>query len=211
MKSVGEILKRARIEKHLTLEEVEVKTKIRAKFLSAIEESDYQRLPSGVYIRGFVRNYSEFLGLSPEKVLAIFRRQFDERKNLGLLPRGVSEPLRRNPSHFRVPLTAIFLSLIPLILLLAYFYRSYYPLTQAPTLTIQNPKEKAVVSQEMEVVGKTDSSATLTINGQEIALQDDGTFRQKITLSPGLTTLEFVVKNKLGKEKAVKRTVQVTP
>lgn len=212
MKNVGEILKKTRLEKKLTLEEVEKKTKIRAKFLSAIEENDYQHLPSGVYIRGFIRNYSEFLGLPPEKILVLFRRQFDERKNLGLLPQGLSKPLTGNTFSLKAPMLAILLSFIPLFLLFIYFYQGYRILSEAPSLTINNPQEQAVIQGEgVEVAGQTDPSATLTINGQQITLQSDGSFVQKITLTPGVTTLEFVVKNKFGKERVTKRTVKVVP
>lgn len=212
MKSVGEILKKARTEKNLTLEEVEKKIKIRAKFLAALEANNYQKLPSGVYVRGFVRNYSEFLGLSPEKVLVIFRRQFDERKNLGLLPQGLSEPLSKDSFSFQIPLLKLALFLIPSLLLLAYFYRGYSSFTKAPSLTIQSPVEQAVILGEaVEVSGQTDPSTILTINGQQITLKNDGSFAQKINLNSGVTTLEFIVKNKFGRESKVKRTIRVNP
>lgn len=210
MKSVGEILKKARVEKNLTLEESEKKIKIRAKFLAALEANDYQKLPSGVYIRGFVKNYSEFLGLSSEKVLAIFRRQFDERKNLGLLPKGLSEPIKKESNLPKIPLLGLLLFLLPFILLLIYFWRGYNSYVKAPSLTIQNPKEQEVsTGGTVEVSGQTDPLATLTINGQQISLSGDGSFNQKISLTPGLNILEFVAKNKSGAEKRIKKTVRV--
>lgn len=212
MENVGEILKKKRLEKKLTLEEVEKGIKIRTKFLRALEENDYRKLPSATYIRGFIKNYSEFLDLSSEKVLAVFRRQFDERKNLGLLPRGLTEPLGKKTLFLKTPPVVSFLFLLPLLLLLGYLYREYHLFIQPPPLTIRSPQEQAVISGEtVEVSGQTDPSATLTLNGQKIFLQEDGSFIQKITLTTGLNTLEFSAKNKLGKETIIRRNVRINP
>lgn len=212
MENVGEILKKRRLEKKVTLEEVEKGIKIRTKFLKALEEDDYRKLPSATYIRGFIKNYSEFLDLSSEKVLAVFRRQFDERKNLGLLPKGLTEPLGKRTLSLKTPPVISFLFLLPLLLLLAYLYREYRLFTQPPPLTIQSPQEQAIIFGEtVEVSGRTEPSAILTLNGQKIFLQEDGSFIQKITLTPGLNILEFSAKNNLGKETIVRRNVRINP
>lgn len=212
MRTVGEILKKARTEKGLSLGEVEEKIKIRAKFLQALEENTYSKLPSPVYIRGFLKNYSEFLGLSSERVLAIFRRQFDERRNLGLLPQSLVAPLRKDPFPFRRSLGMILLFLLPLLLLFAYLYREYRLFAEPPPLEIRVPQDQVVIFGEtLEVIGQTDPAATLTLNGQKVFLQEDGTFVQKITLTPGLNALEFIAKNKLGRETLVRRSIRVNP
>lgn len=76
MGSVGERLKEARLDKELSLEEVEKRTKIRKDYLFALEEDRYQDLPAGAYIQGFIKNYAQVLGLKPEPLLAIFRRDY---------------------------------------------------------------------------------------------------------------------------------------
>ena len=86
MKTVGCILKEARIAKKLTLADVEKVTKIRAKFLDAIEQDAYQLLPSPIYAKGFVKNYGEYLGLESTRVMAFFRRQTDDVKRINILP-----------------------------------------------------------------------------------------------------------------------------
>lgn len=212
MKSVGEILKKTRIEKKLSVEDVEKKIKIRAKFLKALEDNDYQKLPSTVYIKGFIRNYSEFLGLSSEKVLVVFRRQFDEKRNLGILPRGLTTPTEERSLTIKKPPVMALLFLLPLLLLSVYLYREYRIFTQPPALSVQTPQEQVTISREsIEVSGQTDPSATVTLNGQKIFLKTDGSFTQQISLTPGLNTLEFVAKNKLGRETVVKRSIQVNP
>jgi cytoskeletal protein RodZ len=65
MSELGQWLREARQAKRLSLEHVEDKTRIRIKFLIALEEGNYDDLPADIYARGLVRNYALFLGLDP--------------------------------------------------------------------------------------------------------------------------------------------------
>lgn len=73
MQELGDLLREARIEKGLTLEEVENLTKIRKRYLEAIEEGDYKVLPGPFYVRAFVKSYAETVGLNADQVLRIYR------------------------------------------------------------------------------------------------------------------------------------------
>jgi len=72
MGSLGELLRAERERQGISLEQVEGRTKIRRKFLEALEEGDYDRLPGGVYTRGFIRSYASFLGLGEEEALGAY-------------------------------------------------------------------------------------------------------------------------------------------
>ena len=72
MESIGQILQETRERLGLTLEEVERGTRIRTHHLEAMERGDFDSLPSPVQARGFLHNYSEFLGLEPDDVLLQF-------------------------------------------------------------------------------------------------------------------------------------------
>ncbi|MCM8763327.1 MAG: DUF4115 domain-containing protein [Candidatus Omnitrophica bacterium] len=72
MESVGARLKKARLEKKLTLEEVYKKTKIHPNVLLAIEEDRFTQL-NPVYLRGFLKIYSRFLGINPQEIIADFK------------------------------------------------------------------------------------------------------------------------------------------
>jgi hypothetical protein len=66
---IGHLLREAREKKGLPLEEAEKVTRIRAKFLAALEEDDYAALSSAAQARGFLNNYAEFLGLDAGQVV----------------------------------------------------------------------------------------------------------------------------------------------
>jgi hypothetical protein len=60
---IGNSLREARVRQGLEWGQVELATKIRAKYIRALEEEDFEVLPAGTYIKGFLRSYAEFLGL----------------------------------------------------------------------------------------------------------------------------------------------------
>jgi cytoskeletal protein RodZ len=65
---IGAVLEKARLEKGLSLEEVEQATKIRKRYLSGLEREDYSVMPDGVYAQGFLKTYANYLGLDGEEL-----------------------------------------------------------------------------------------------------------------------------------------------
>lgn len=63
MHGIGEILKKERESKNITLEQVEEATKIRRKYLDAIENEKFEILPGEVYVKGFIATYLKYLGI----------------------------------------------------------------------------------------------------------------------------------------------------
>lgn len=68
MDGVGNKLREARTRRHLGLQEVEEATKIRGRYLQAIENEDWDQLPGDTYTRAFIRTYAGFLGLDGERL-----------------------------------------------------------------------------------------------------------------------------------------------
>ena len=69
MDEIGHILREARENKGLSLEEAQAKTRISVRYLTALENGQYSALPTPVHVRGFLRNYARFLGLEPQPLL----------------------------------------------------------------------------------------------------------------------------------------------
>ena len=88
MEKIGRTLQEAREQLGLTLEEVERATRIRAHHLDAIERGDLEALPSPVQARGFIGNYSDFLGLDADAILLRYAEKLQSRRNKSL--RGVA-------------------------------------------------------------------------------------------------------------------------
>ncbi len=73
MDEIGHILREARENKGLTLEQVQERTRISVRYLSALESGRYEVIPTPVNARGFLRNYARFLGLDPQPLLDRFQ------------------------------------------------------------------------------------------------------------------------------------------
>jgi cytoskeleton protein RodZ len=95
---IGNTLREARIRKGLTISDVETVTKIRSKYLEALEENDFEVLPGPTVVKGFLRSYAVFLKLDPEELLAEYRNQYEyHREDIGALRTELSQQ-RRTPT-----------------------------------------------------------------------------------------------------------------
>ena len=192
-------MKEARLAKNIPLETVERDTKIRIKFLRAIEDDAYKLLPSPIYAKGFIKNYSEYLGLSSVNVMAFFRRQFDEGNHLNILPKADENiggsRWKLTPAKF-LGIIAIFL----IVLFLGYFGIQYRKLQLSPTLTITEPANESLVQErKLDILGVTDPDATVTINGLSVLVRSDGKFFTQMTLEPGVNSITAIATSRFGK------------
>ncbi|HEX6031594.1 MAG TPA: helix-turn-helix domain-containing protein [Tepidiformaceae bacterium] len=74
MGELGSLLIRAREARGLTIEDAERDTRISRRYLQALEAEQFEVIPAPVYARGFLRSYSQYLGLDPQETLALFPR-----------------------------------------------------------------------------------------------------------------------------------------
>lgn len=94
MKHIGEYLKQRRCEKNITLEEVASQTGIREQYLSALESGDFEKIPGDVFIKGFIRNYGNFLEENGNDLVEAYTK--------GLAtPEALHEPLKAAPSDVK--------------------------------------------------------------------------------------------------------------
>jgi cytoskeletal protein RodZ len=75
MSQLGARFREARETRGITLNEASASTRILLRYLQALEEGDFNQLPGDVYARGFIRNYAQFLGLSADEMILLYRRE----------------------------------------------------------------------------------------------------------------------------------------
>lgn len=208
MKTVGSILRDARCARKISLEQAEAATKIRVKFLVGIESDDYTSLPSLSYAKGFVKNYSEYLGLDSVTVLAFFRRQTTDVTRASLLPHREQSALNKS----WVQLTpARFLAIILVVLVLVflgYLGLQYGKINSPPSLSLTSPANQLIVSDpRVDVLGSTDPDATVTVNGVSVLIRGDGKFFDQVDLSTGVNKITVVATSRFGKMTTIVREV----
>jgi cytoskeletal protein RodZ len=98
---IGATLKDARRRLGMDIKEAEDRTKIRTRYLRALEAEDWEVLPAPAYVRGFLRTYGQILGLDGEALADRYRRSFEEPATAAPL-----EPVIRNRRQIAGPRTS---------------------------------------------------------------------------------------------------------
>ena len=148
----------ARERKGVDLIRAERDTKIRVRYLSALESGDYRDLPGAVYTKGFLRNYAIYLGLDPEDVLRQWRRERGEAtapEAVIVPPRPLAEPSR--PLNFSPQVVVAALLTVGVVLFFIYL--------GAQLLRYSRPPELAVTSPATAVFTVEDETTTFRLAG----------------------------------------------
>jgi cytoskeletal protein RodZ len=77
MADIGSTLREARMRARIDMTEVEARTKIRAKYLRAIENEEWDLLPGPVYVKSFLRTYGDYLGLDSRLLVEEYKRRYE--------------------------------------------------------------------------------------------------------------------------------------
>ncbi len=171
------LLKNTRLDKEWELEDISKKIKIPIKYLQALEDEQVGCFPQEPYCSLIIKDYADYLGLKGEDVLALFRRDFEQKRKS-----KKDEPTRVSftPKFtFTVSIFAI------IILFSLYLVSEYFKFHQPPKLKVNWPLEATISSSIVEINGVTDPEATIRINDDLIIVSPDGSFQKKINLNSG--------------------------
>jgi cytoskeleton protein RodZ len=98
MPEIGETLREARMRRRIDMTEVESATKIRGKYLRALENEEWDLLPGPTFVKTFLRTYAEYLELDPRLLVEEYRQRYERPSSQDLTPfaaRGRGRPGRR--------------------------------------------------------------------------------------------------------------------
>jgi hypothetical protein len=157
---------RARID----ISEVEARTKIRAKYLRAIENEEWDLLPGPVYVRSFLRTYGEYLGLDWRMLTDEYKRRYEGPSDHELRP--VTSPGReRGPRRRIVPpwlvIAAVFVAIIVVLIVIGSSGNKPTPTVGARTNTVpkhhRHRRHRAVTLPVTPTTVKLQLAATGTV------------------------------------------------
>jgi cytoskeletal protein RodZ len=172
---LGILLKKARMDRKISLEDLEETTKIRKRYLEAIEEGNYKLLPGSFYVRAFIKNYAEAVGLDPADILNLYTKDVpsavpEKAINSNLqTKRGIS---RNNDKLNRIASSAMLIGFVVLILGLIYYFAfqsSKTPANENPTTTAEDKSERITDRTDPtagEPTPNSGAAATLPVNSQ---------------------------------------------
>jgi cytoskeleton protein RodZ len=191
---LGEVLRTAREARGVDLARVERDTKIRVRYLTALETGDYAELPGAVYTKGFLRNYGAYLGLDAEYLVDLFRLESaqptSERPSVPASPRPIatrrSRPLVVTPGAILAALLTVGVAVF-----IIYLVAEFVTFARTPALTVTDPVGDIASYGEMEylIVGVTEPNSRITVDGlreNPTATADaNGNFEIQVALVPG--------------------------
>lgn len=206
MLSVGEILKRERLNKNLTLEDVERTTRIRKKNLEAIEESNWKIFSSKTYISGVIGTYARFLSLENDKLQAFFRREYGETEDLGF-KRGVSRG-HLTPQTKRIFRLALLVIGLAFVVYFGFQLNIYFT---PPKVVILEPTKTSFRREDkIQIVGQTEKEAIVMINGERVYLDSENKFRTYVPLAQPKNEVTITVTGANGRKTVVKKVFEKT-
>jgi hypothetical protein len=212
---LGETLRAQREKKGITLEQAATDTRIREKFLKALEDSDYQTLPGTVYTKGFLRNYAEYLDLATEELVVQFHQERDQPD----APRSFKPmaPIVRRSFIFTPAVLVPVVVLAGIVLFVSYLYYQFVSFAVPPRIEVTEPASDAIAqSADFIVKGRTvaDGRVTVQVFPGPLTIADirpntDGTFTVNVQLNPGSNHIVVEVLDVTGKVGRASRTVRL--
>ncbi|MDD3005966.1 MAG: helix-turn-helix domain-containing protein [Candidatus Pacebacteria bacterium] len=202
--TVGSCLKTKREELGLSLPDLSRELGIKYEYLKSLEEGDYTQLPPQVYVRGFIKSYAKHLDIDASQLVKIYNRETsylfeEERESRQRSAKAKKSDWKDYLTVTPRILTGIF-SLCIVTVLGYYFMHQINSFNSKPYLFVDNPVADGVVKEkDLWVSGKTENDAILKINGQEISVNAEGVFSQKIVLAEGRNLLVVEAKNRFSK------------
>jgi cytoskeletal protein RodZ len=186
--SLPERLYAARERKGVDLYRAERDTKIRSRYLAALERGDYKELPGAVYTKGFLRNYALYLGLDPDEILVQWRRERGDgapAQPVISVPRPIAPP-RRGLTFSPGVVVAALLTVV-VLLVGAYLAVQILRYNKPPTITVTTPAVATIT------VDEGTASYTLkgtTIPGGTVTVEAAGGSRQASADSTGAWSVD---------------------
>ncbi len=200
--TLPERLLAARERKGVDLHRAERDTKIRARYLAALERGDWRELPGSVYTKGFLRNYALYLGLDPDEILLQWRAERgDDRPSepVIVVPRPIQAPARG--FTFSPGILVALLLVVGVLAFAAYLGVQLLRFAKPPTIAVTDPAQ-AVTDVDESTTGYTlrgtstaGATVSITAPGQDpirTTTAPDGSWSADVSLVRGRNQFDII-------------------
>lgn len=186
MADIGDKLRSAREAKGLSIADIEKATKIQSRYLNAIEENDFDKLPGDFYVRAFIRQYAQIVGLDGKELLSEYHQDIPESKPDEYVENSIdikSEEVRETTDNKKnlwktyLPRIGVGLGVIVVILIV---YVLYARLSSSGQNNNNNASDNVTVSSESASSRKS-SSAKPKVKKSSVKIVKEGTNDYRVT------------------------------
>lgn len=191
--TLGDVLRGAREAKGVDLSRVERETKIRERYLSALERGEYRELPGSVYTKGFLRNYGAYLGLDPEYLIDLYRLETSATPDRARVPASPRPLATRRSRAFVVTPNAVVGAILTVMVgaFIAYLAFEIINFARTPELRITDPAGNVSRHTEPTITirGATAENARVVVENLRenptVLADENGDFEVRVSLVPG--------------------------
>lgn len=179
MADIGDKLRSAREAKGLSISDIEKATKIQSRYLTAIEQNDFDKLPGDFYVRAFIRQYAQIVGLDGKELLSDYHQDVPEAKPDEYVENSIdnkSEEVRETTDNKKnlwknyIPRIAVGLGVIIVVLII---YAVYARLSSSG----QNNNADNNVTVSSQTSSKKKSSSSVKKNNVRIVKVGQNEYR----------------------------------
>ncbi len=201
--TLGEKLRQLREERHMRVYDLSHKINVKSAYIEALEKGQYNQLPTKVYVKGFVRSYARFFGVTEHVLINLFEREYSVYNNIN--NKEEEETVNKLPQVPRFVFTPRILMVgVGFVFLLAigiYLYFGIDNFVSSPWIIVEQPMQNSIVTEDFVIIqGKTRNNSRVFINGQQTFVNMDGSFSEKVGLSFGINVIQVKSINKFDKE-----------
>ena len=174
MIGVGSALRSAREGRSRTIDEAARDTKIRSEYLEALESESFDTLMGDAHVRGFLRSYSQYLGLDPDKVLAAYSRSAGEQEASSLPEPSLEADRPSSPLNVinmsRSWALAGTVALMVMVLFAMFGFLSRSHMTPPPAPLSSDPPSIVPTQHQVSVglIAKHEVQTIVTADGQQV-------------------------------------------
>jgi Helix-turn-helix domain len=161
---IGNSLREARLRKELDFPELEQGTKIRAKYLRALEDENFDQLPASTYIKGFLRTYADYLGLDGQLYVDEYNVRYASGDEvLERRIRGAGSSRRQRPRRRRLESNIVWFTLVGIAAVTALVIAAWRYGGGSTPPTATPPPARAPARQQKGLVVQAVRGSTLLI------------------------------------------------
>ncbi|GBE58422.1 hypothetical protein BMS3Abin01_01359 [bacterium BMS3Abin01] len=174
MFEIGTTLRDARVRRDISLQKAEADTKIRVKYIQAMENEDFDILPAGTYVKGFLRTYAEYLGIDYQLILDEYNDRFgtgDYKEHLVVQTGKTRKPGKGGtPRKPRKQTNYLFVAVFAVVIIAVLAYLGWGNSTsEKPTLITTTATEAETTTAE--VTPEVTTPATTPTRTQPVQLE----------------------------------------
>ena len=206
-KKLSELLREAAELRGLTFERLTELSDIPERYLLALRDGEFGKLPAAPYVRGYLVKLGEVLGIDGEMFWRLYKGEAPIKKS------GPQDKLPSNRFAIKSLNKKTIILGAALLLIVIYLVWRAPLFLGTPLIEIIRPTANNYVVNTpiVKLVGEINPGDKLTVNGEEVLVGASGRFEKDYELQPGINTFELVAKRFLGKETKLVRRVIYQP